>query len=574
MKKFVLFCLAIALLTAGATRARAADKSDESKPVVVLSFSGYAEFKRDLEYLGTLAGNPRMADGLEQLLLLFTQGQGLGGIDQARPWGAALSITADGSQFPAMAFLPVGDFDKLLETLATVIADPVDAGDDIFEIRRDPNTYFLKHHGEWVYVAQQKSALADLPDDPLKQLRGLDEEYDLGVSVNVQNIPQALRDMASDLLMQAMETQLAQQMDADDDETDEDDEDDEDAQALRLKLARDKAEDLVKSINELDQVTVGLNIDRAESRTFLDVEITAVPGSETAQSFGEGAVESQGSLLAGALTPGAMLSLHANLPLTKDDRAQFKTMLERLREHWLEEIDDEDEVDDKELTKQLAGKAIDVLVQTIDKDGRINAGLIVVPAHQADDDAEGAQLTAALGAVVASGAKLEEVAKQFIALAEYGEAELNAEKYQGHRFHILTLPVPENENLEQAKEIFGDPLQVVLAFGEQTCFVALGEKGVATIKQVIDGSRKTPEEKLPPVTVALGMAPLLKLAAEQKSNPAAEKMAAGLAASGKDRVKFTATPVDNGLRLRLEGEEGVNKLLGSLLGNAAQMGGR
>ncbi|HEX7378590.1 MAG TPA: hypothetical protein VF278_15835, partial [Pirellulales bacterium] len=508
------------------------------------------------------------------LLLLFTQGQGLGGIDQARPWGAALSITADGSQFPAMAFLPVGDFDKLLETLATVIADPVDAGDDIFEIRRDPNTYFLKHHGEWVYVAQQKSALADLPDDPLKQLRGLDEEYDLGVSVNVQNIPQALRDMASDLLMQAMETQLAQQMDADDDETDEDDEDDEDAQALRLKLARDKAEDFVKSINELDQVTVGLNIDRAESRTFLDVEITAVPGSETAQSFAEGAVESQGSLLAGALTPGSMLSLHANLPLTKDDRAQFKTMLERLREHWLEEIDDEDEVADKELTKQLAGKAIDVLVQTIDKDGRINAGLIVVPAQQADDEAEGAQLTAALGAVVASGAKLEEVAKQFIALAEYGEADLNVEKYQGHRFHVLTLPVPENENLEQAKEMFGDPLKVVLAFGDQTCFVALGEKGAATIKQVIDGSRKTPEEKLPPVTVALGMAPLLKLAAAQKSNVAAEKMAAGLAASGKDRVKFTATPVDNGLRLRLEGEEGVNKLLGSLLGNAAQMGGR
>lgn len=569
MKKVVLFCLAMALVAAGAPPARAADKTSENQPVVAVSFSGYAELKRDLAYLGTLAGNPRMADGLEQLLLLFTQGQGLGGVDQARPWGAALSITPDGSQFPVVAFVPVSDFDKLLETLGTVIAEPVDAGDEIYEIRRNPNTYFLTHEGDWAYVAQQKSALDDLPADPLKQLRGLNEEYDLGVSVNVQNIPQALRDMAGDLVMQGLETKLLQQMDDDDDE--ESDDDDDEKTELQAELARRQAEEFVKSINELDQVTLGLNIDRAKSRSFIDLEITALAGSDTAASFAEGASESKGTQLAGVLKSEGVIALHANMPLSKEDRKQSKTLLAHLREYWSEEIDEEEDVTDKARTKQLAGKLIDILEQTINKEGRINAGLVI----SADGDApEDGQFAAVLGAVVADGTKLEEVAKQFIALAEYGEAKLNAEKYKGHRFHVLSLPVPEEDNLDKAKQMFGDPLKVVLAFGNQTCFVALGETGLASIKQVIDRSQDTPEEKLPPMTVSLGMAQLLKLASAQKPNPSTERMAAGLTASGKDQVQLTVTPVDNGVRVRLEGEEGINKLLGSLLGNAAQMGGR
>lgn len=590
MRKAFLFCLAMAVVALSAPAAQAAEEASENKPVVVLSFSGYAELKRDLEYLGTLAGNPRMADGLEQLLLLFTQGQGLAGVDQARPWGASLSITSDASQFPAVAFLPVSDFDKFLETLAAVVAEPVDAGDDIYEIRRNPNTYFLTHQGEWIFVAQQKSALADLPADPLKQLRGLDEQYDLGVSVNVQNIPQAVRDTAADFLMQGLETQLLQQMNRDEDDDDDEDDEDEDQRALRSQVARRQAEEFVQGINELDQVTIGLNIDRSESRTFLDLEITALSGTETAQSLAGGTLESQGTRLAGVLKSDAMLALHANLPLTSEDRAQSQTLLERVREFLPDEIDDEDDVDDKAQTKLLVDKLIDVVEQTIDEEGRVNLGLVVAGAgpsgggrgHKAgapkdEDDGEDtatAQLTAVLGGVVADAAKLEEVAKQFIALAEYGEADLNVEKYKGHRFHVLSLPVPEEDDLDRLKEFFGDPLKVVLAFGERTCFVAVGEKGLASIKQVIERSEDTPEEKLPPMTASLGMAQLLKFASSQKPDPKTERMAAGLTASGKDHVKVTITPVDNGLRLRIEGEEGINKLLGSSLGNAAQMGGR
>src|SRR6185437_15131328 len=107
------------------------------------AFSGYAELKRDLEYLGTLSGNPDMAQGLEQLLMLFTQNQGLAGLDQARPWGASLSITDDGSQFPALAFLPVTDLKELLDALSGLIGEAADAGDGIYEIKKGTNNYFI-----------------------------------------------------------------------------------------------------------------------------------------------------------------------------------------------------------------------------------------------------------------------------------------------------------------------------------------------------------------------------------------------------------------------------------------------
>lgn len=564
MKKILFSCLALALVAAGAPLVQAKDESAENQPVVVASFSGYAELKRDLEYIGTLAGNPDLAAGLEQLLLLLTQGQGLAGVDQARPWGASLSITSDGSQFPALVFLPVNDLTKLLDALAAYIGEAVDAGDDIYEIKRNANTYFITQKGKWAYLAQQKSALDELPADPLKQLRGLEKNYDLAMSINVQNIPQALRDMAADLIMQGLEARLMQNAG--------DDDDDEEQGALQAQLARGKAEQLVKSINELDQVTLGLNIDRAKSRTFLDLEVTALPGSDAAKNFAASSEEAQGTRLAGVLLPEAVFSLHINSPLSGDED-ELDELFDNLRTQLMAELEQQEDLDDdqKEVTKELAGKLVDIVEETAEEQERLNAGLVVV--------GEG-PVTVVLGCLVSDGADLESLAKEFVKMAaEEGELpklKQNVAKYKGFRFHSLSVPVPDdddNDNAEQIGAALGDPVKVTLAFGDEMFYVALGEDGLDTIKQVMDGSAETPEEKLPEMMASLALAPVLKLAATRGNNPMAALMAENLKLTGKDHVKITVAPVDNGVRYRIEGEEGINKLLGLSLGNAARMGG-
>jgi hypothetical protein len=560
VKKTLLSCLALVLLAVGAPRARAQDDASDIKPVVVAAFSGYDELKRDLEYLGTLAGNPDMAQGLEQLLMLFTQNQGLAGLDPARPWGASISMTADGSQFPALVFLPVTNLQKLLDALSGIVGEAADAGDDIFEIKKGTNTFFITKKGKWAYLAQQKGAFEDLPGDPLGQLGDLHKKYDFAVSVHIQNIPQALRDMAADLLKQGLEAGLQQNLDEDDEQAD-----------LKAQVARNQAETIVKGINDIDQITVGLNIDREESRTYLDVAITAVEGSDTAKEFAAEAEDRESSRFSGVLIPDALLSLHINSAVSDEDEGKTEGLLENLRTQLAAEIDKEDDLDDdqKEKSKELAGKLFDIVEETIEEEGRLNAGLVVV--------GEG-PVTLVLGALVADGAALEDVAKEFVTLAakdaSLSKLKLNVAKHKGHRFHALSAPVDEdNDNAEQLKQVLGDPVKIVMAFGKDVFYVAVGDDGIDTIKQVIDASAETPEEKLPPMTIALSLAPLLKLASSQRDNPAAAMMAESLKEGGKDHVKITLETIDNGVRYRIEGEEGINRLLGSSLGSGLQAGG-
>ncbi|HVX13767.1 MAG TPA: hypothetical protein VHC22_21475 [Pirellulales bacterium] len=559
MKKTILSWLALALLTVGAPLAKAQDDSSETKPVLVASFSGYAELKRDLNYFGTLAGNPDIAAGFEQLLLLFTQGQGLAGLDQARPWGASVSITADGSEFPALVFLPVTDLSKLLDALAAIVGEADDAGDDIFEIKRGTNTYFIKQNGKWAYLAQQKGDLETLPSDPAKLFRGLDKKYDLALSINIQNIPQSFRDTAAEFIKQGLDAKLQQSMD--DDEEGESD--------SHAEMARHQAAEMIKRINELDQITLGLNVDRPESRTYLDIEVTGVPGSDAAKELA-GSEEVEGTRFGGMLSPEALFSLHINSPASEDDEEQAEQMLDYVRTQLNNEIDKDDDLkdDQKEVAKDLAGKLVGIVADTIEEKGRLNAGLTVI--------GEG-PLTVALGVLVSDAGKLESVIKQFVELAvkhdELPKPKFNAEKYKGFRFHTVAVPVSDDdENADKVRATLGDPVKVALAFSDDLFYVAAGENGIATIKKVIDGSAETPTEKLPPLTISLALASVLKLA-DAQGNPNAKSLAQNLK-GGKDHVKLTVEPVDNGVRYRIEAEEGINKLLGSRLGNAARAGGQ
>lgn len=559
MKKLLLPFLALALLAFKSPLAKAEDESS-TQPVIVVTFSGYAELKRDLEYLGTLSGNPDMAKGLEQLLMLFTQNQGLAGLDKGRPWGASVSITADGSQFPAMAFLPVTDLKQLLDALAAIIGEADDAGDDIFKIKRGTTTLFIKQEGKWAYIAQQRNVLDELPSNPLKGFRGLDKEYDLAVSVHVQSIPQALRDMAADLIKQGLEAQL-QQSQGDDEQAE-----------LKAQITRKQVEAMVKGINEIDEITIGLNIDREKSRTYLDIAATAVEGSETAKQMAASAEEAEESRMAAFMLPEAILSLHLNAPISDDDEEQTEAMLKGVIGQIENEIDKEDDLNDdqKQKAKELIGDLFEVLDETMEEEGRLNAGVAIVGEKP---------FTAVVGVLVADGEELEKIAKKFASLAaedaDLPKPKFNVEKYKGHRFHAMSVPVDNDaDNADDLKESLGDPIKVVMAAGEDTFYVAIGEAGLATIKQILDTSAKNgdDDEDEGPLKITLALAPILKLAASKNNDPTQAMMAESLK-GGKDHVSITLENIENGVRYRIIAEEGVNRLLGNSLGMGLRAGG-
>ena len=550
MKKILWSILAFAVVLGTAICARAQDDAPEMKPVAVISFSGYAELKRDLEYLGETSGNPDMVKQLEGLLTFFTQGQGLAGLDQDKPWGAAAALPEGGFGAPnLLVFLPVSDLQKLLGALAQLTGEPVDKGDGILEIKKESNSVYVKEQDGWAYVAQMPDALGKLPADPLKLLGGLNEQYDLALRLNIQNVPQALRDFAVDAMKQQVERSLQQaQENADDDDV-----------QLQPQIARHQVETLGKAINEIDAITLGWSIDSEGKRALIDLNMTAVEGSDTAKQLSS--VSNSASKFAGFLMPEALLTAHINSVAQESDIEQSLAMLGQLRSHIMDSIDEDEDLPDdesKDLVKKLVGEALEVAEATV-KNGRFNGGLTV--------RGEG-PLTIVAGGTVADGEKLEEVAKKFIKLAEnepdVPEVKLNVDEHKGVKFHTATIPLPDDEDGEKAKQILGDEALVTVGFGPDSFYVALGDDGLESIKAVMDKSAEGASEELPPLEISLALAPLMKFAAQQEdANPGVAMIAESLKEGGADHLKITVRPIENGVQYEIEGEEGIIKLIGS-----------
>ena len=67
----------------------AADDADAAagKPVAIVSIASYERLMADVEFIGSLVGNPDLDKNIEGAIQLFTQGQGLTGLDKKRPLG-------------------------------------------------------------------------------------------------------------------------------------------------------------------------------------------------------------------------------------------------------------------------------------------------------------------------------------------------------------------------------------------------------------------------------------------------------------------------------------------------------
>ena len=85
--------------------------AEEMKPLVVASFAGFGELVDDLNFVGEVSDVDDLGTSLEGMLEMFTQGQGLAGIDRDRPWG--LVVSTNGGEFQLLGFLPLNDSRRL-----------------------------------------------------------------------------------------------------------------------------------------------------------------------------------------------------------------------------------------------------------------------------------------------------------------------------------------------------------------------------------------------------------------------------------------------------------------------------
>lgn len=560
MRKVLLAALAVVVLLGSRAVCPAqestAQAQTEMKPVVTVALSGYDQILGDLRFI-----SPQSATTLEESVKSFTDGRGLEGLDKARPWG--FLVRTDGQQFFMHAFVPVSDLKKLLASLEPAIGKPEELGGGVYEFETEDRVLYLKQAGDWAYLSMDRDALNNVPEKPLEALGGLQKDYDLGVRVTVKNVPPIFRQM----MLAPLEMAGQQGLEKREDETDEQHE-------LRTKVFRQSMQQLGTMLDELDTLVLGLKIDEKARIGALEYAMTAIEGTNLSKQMKQ--AEELKTGYSGFFMPDAALTLVTVAEIGEAEIEQAKTSLATAKVNALKELEEQKLSDEeRELAKKLVSELMDVFQKTVE-----GGKLDVAAAAKVSPES----LTAAAGGRVVEPERIEEALKAMAKqLAEddpkHADAiKLNAEEFQGVRFHTVAVPLEELEEAEPLKKLVGDSLNIVFGVGKESLYLAAGRDAADTLKQAIEKSKAEPAKAVPPMQLKLSLLPIVKtvgsVAEDEQVQSVAEMLTQMLAgADAKDGITVTATTIPNGAKTRVELEEGVLKLLGVLPQLAMGMAG-
>jgi hypothetical protein len=336
---------------------------------------------------------------------------------------------------------------------------------------------------------------------------------------------------------------------------------DDEAYAIRTNLGNQAVQQITKMVNDLDEVLLGLGVDKTAGSTFLDIEVTAVAGTKTAADFATAAQAKTN--FAGFNLPGAALTASMAGTLSDSDVAQLKSYVAIIRDKTIKDLKDQGLSDEEQkLATQILGDVLDVVQKTIDNKKSDAAVALLLKPNSA---------TLVAGGLIAEGAKLEKVVKQLVDLVGKDQPDLakmvklDAETHQGVRFHTVAIPVPSPEPVK----VFGETLEIVLGMSDQSVYLAVGRDAAKTLKEVIDKSKAEPNKAATPFRISVAATPIAKFAASVTEGPP-KQIATMIGvmldqAAGKDHLSITTKAIANGASTRIELEQGMLKVLSMVI---------
>lgn len=531
---------------------------DGGKPLAVVSYAGYDRTMKTLEFFGQLAGKPDLAPGMEQMLKMMTGGQGLQGLDPQRPWGVV--VRSGGMEIDGYIFLPVTDLKQLLTVLTPFVGPATESG-GLFKIERGAQTFFAKKQGNWAFVAAKEGQLAQLPEDPAKLLGTLPQDYLWAARLLVANLPPELRDMIVARVQMIVQTTIEQ------------------AQGPEQELVRERLQQSLKqleqAVKELDQVTLGLQIDRQTRKAHLDIQVTALPGTKAAKDLAAGGAaktDFAGFLDPQATIAGNWVAVAPNPPSTEELNKQ----LDAVRKQALDQLENVGlSADDMKTVRQILDDLLDVARQTA-QTGRVDGGVVVTLEPKA--------ATAVVGGRIAAGAKLNAALKRLAKLATDSVPDaadmikFDAGTLAGMQLHTASIPLPPDvDNREQVVKLVGESLDLVIAVGDDSAYLAVGRGAMDALKRVVERSQAERGKPVQPFQISVALVPVLKFIAEvgdESTRQIARRVVDAVKdLAGKDAVRLTASPIERGVQIRFEVEEAGLKAAALGTPGAAPLGG-
>ena len=522
-----------------------AQSAGEMKPVAIVALSGYDALIEDINFAGSLSGQPDLGLLIEPMIMGYTQG-----LDKANPIG--IVIQSDGAEFGGALCVPVTNLETLLRPLQLfgLKIEEMEEGLTKLITPQQPQPMFVREQAGWAFVSPMQPMLDNLPDDPAKLLSAISEQYDLGARVNVQNIPETYRQMAVTQLEMGLQAGLQKKPEESLEQFE-----------TRQEMTKLQFEQIKQLINDIDEVTIGLAVDGSEQRAYFDFVYTAVPETKLAEKI---AMNNDAKTdFAGFFQPDAAMMMSFASKMSEADIAQVDQMFGAIRKQLksaVEKESGESSQENREMVQLALDDFLDAVQATLQA-GVMDGGAVLNLAPHAT--------TFVAGGFIGEPAKVESGLKKLAEAAKEEEkfpgVRWNAENHGNISFHTVSLPIPEHE--EEPRKMFGETMDLAVGIGKQSVYFALGRNCLDAAKSVIDASLAEPQKSIPPVEMTVSLKQIMKMAAEfadSSDKPTLESIAGMLnnEATGRDHVRIVAQAIPNGIRTRVEAEEGVLRAIG------------
>ncbi len=432
------------------------------------------------------------------------------GIDKSRPIG--IMSTWDENLPANIVFLPVSQIDDLLKTATFGIVGYHEVSPGQYEIERPGLPYHVLVKKDYAFFAESIATVRGIGVTPGQLTQGLRERYDFVISFDFMQIPRSTKERIVADMRRDIEPWLQPQ----DDEVSE-------SANLRRSLGKMTLGLVERAVLDAKSLTAGLRLDSESGHLTLEVIADAVPKSNLATTFNR--LQSHRSEFSSLLQPDVPAGLAINLPVGA-------------------------------LVDQILGTSGD----TTTKGSQLEAGLQLAGARIGD-----LTLVTALHGTQA-GRINDAIPQLVLKLEKTGALVSIRENVDFHRGVVLHSMTPR-EIPAWISDWVGPDIEIVIGQGKQTVWMGIGSPSTL-VDRIIDAIDRVAEapltreigplvhgrfqaSKLPEILTSTPLIPDQDLSATRE-----------ILSRGDDGFSLTIEPVKDGLKLRLDAEEGLIRLLG------------
>ncbi len=532
--------------------------ADETKPIVVVSLRGHQNLIDDLAYIGSTSAlkekdhekyGQRFIKGVNRFIRKLSERDEFDileapGVDPQRPWGFA--ILTDEVNIVPVAFLPITDLDAYLEFLKKNNDDRVEETEDgLYEFNvTDTETMFIKLEGDWGFIAQGPGNLVTLPN-PEEILGDLPLQYDMGIQINIQEIPEFLRDMVLD-----SSDGLSDIIPIDG------------LQSLTGMLGGDPDAALKMMLTQIDQITIGISVDAEEKIASFEVIVKPIEDSAVQRHFA--ALPEATTRFGMLVDQDSAIMAHVTIAEMDDRMKQLSTKaINDYHQQVMAVLEASDEVStdrEREVFGELLGSLTEIATATVDS-GSVDMAMRIT--------GDSKKLTLVAATKIADRAPVDAMVRRIAELADgdpgFETIELEVAEHDGVAIHAFKLAPSGDGNVSAGagmmKALFGDSADIYVAVSEEALFLAIGVDGLEQLKVAM----QLEEKLVPPMEAVIDLKPIIRLAMGALGDNQQMKMAVGLMGAQlintDSHMSFSLKPSSDGMVFRGEAREGILRLI-------------